>query len=373
MPHEPVSVRVLRSIDELAGLRGEWSELVARCPFASPFVECDWLLAWWAHYGSGRDLRVIVAKEGARLVGALPMYVQRQRLWRTVPLIVGQNVGVGGDTSPDYLDAIVDPACTGVVEALAAALRDMNRECDVLRLCDWRPEVASSAQLARTLNGSGRSDAERRIPFAGLPESWDAYLQGVSRDHRYAIRNRRKKVQAAGGRFFTWADAAGLDHAYARLAELNRSRFGEKGEAFGSDAYVRFHHERMRQLFAAGVLRLHCLEIGGELSAMLYCFRHRDTVLYLQAGFDPAHSRLSPGLALFSYAIESAIAEGAREFDMLRGEHSYKSHWATGERSTVTSMWTRASVPGLLFDVHRRKLPALKRRLVGTPKSTVTE
>jgi CelD/BcsL family acetyltransferase involved in cellulose biosynthesis len=43
------------------------------------------------------------------------------------------------------------------------------------------------------------------------------------------------------------------------------------------------------------------------------------------AGFDPDQKRWSPGIVLFALAIRAAIDEGAKYFDLLRGQSRYKS------------------------------------------------
>jgi CelD/BcsL family acetyltransferase involved in cellulose biosynthesis len=53
--------------------------------------------------------------------------------------------------------------------------------------------------------------------------------------------------------------------------------------------------------------------------------------MYL-SGLDPSADFCSPGVLILHYAIEQAIHEGAREFDMLRGAESYKYDWSAESR-----------------------------------------
>jgi CelD/BcsL family acetyltransferase involved in cellulose biosynthesis len=92
----------------------------------------------------------------------------------------------------------------------------------------------------------------------------------------------------------------------------------------------------MKECLQRDWLRLYCLEIGGEIAAMIYSYRFRKHVFLVQAGFDPAYAKLSPGNVLLGYALEHAIGEGNAVFDFLRGEHSYKQMLATGSRETVS-------------------------------------
>jgi CelD/BcsL family acetyltransferase involved in cellulose biosynthesis len=53
--------------------------------------------------------------------------------------------------------------------------------------------------------------------------------------------------------------------------------------------------------------------------------------MYL-SGLDPSAEFCSPGVLILHHAIEQAIREGAREFDMLRGTESYKYDWSAERR-----------------------------------------
>ena len=64
------------------------------------------------------------------------------------------------------------------------------------------------------------------------------------------------------------------------------------------------------------------------------CYRLRNRVFCMQAGFDPDFAAVAPGAVLLGYAIEHAIGEGNEVFDFLRGEHMYKNQLANGTRES---------------------------------------
>jgi len=83
---------------------------------------------------------------------------------------------------------------------------------------------------------------------------------------------------------------------------------------------------------------------------------------YFQGGFDPAMSKLRPGLVLMGHAIEQAILEGTRTFDMLRGEYEFKTHWAKERHETAQIAVSRITPAGLTWHLRTEILPALKKR-----------
>jgi CelD/BcsL family acetyltransferase involved in cellulose biosynthesis len=209
--------------------------------------------------------------------------------------------------------------------------------------------------------------ASERIDFAALPATWGEFLAALTSDRRRRIRSARRKLLAAhpDARFFVWQDLAGIDAAVDRLAELHRRRWQAAGgsESFATREYVDFHRAIIRSFLTRGWLRLYCLEVGGAIVAMLYCYRMRSRVFLMQAGFEPALARFRPGAVLLGYAMEHAIEEGNEVFDFLRGEHRYKRELATGRRDTAYVQIFRRTSAALLYRAREVQWPALKERL----------
>jgi CelD/BcsL family acetyltransferase involved in cellulose biosynthesis len=364
-----MQVHLLTTPEALEALRSEWVALQDRVPQTSVFMTWEWQFLWWKHYGQGQPLRVLVVQEGEKVLGILPLYLQTRRVFRFFPVRLLRNVGTGGDTTPDDLDPLIDPAQAGaVVAALVDALLTQPMGQDLICLADFQPGSEFARQLRVRSQALGRTAQEATsatITFTGLPTRWNTYLESLHRDRRNVIRRFRRKLEgAAGARLFTWSDAQTLDQGIDRLIELNRARWaGRGGQAFGSEAYCGFHRELMHALFAQGRLRLHGAEVDGRIVALLYCYRFRDRVLYFQSGFDPAQAALRPGLTLMGHAIEQAIEEGAQVFDMLRGEYDFKSQWAKQKRRTAQTTVFEGSLAAALWRLRMHLLPPAKRFL----------
>lgn len=358
----------------LAALREPWGALLERSPVASVFMSWEWLSAWWRHYGAPHRLAVLVAEDGGRVAGILPTYVRRERVFRAVPYRLLRFLGTGGDTAPDDLDALLDPDLAPQAAA-ALARHVLDAEAwDALRLTDMAGPSPFRAALGTQVAGKAllaHEDGESaRISYLDLPASWEAYLQAQHRDRRAKLRRERRVIEALpGARFFVWDDPATLDAAIDRLIELHRMRWQGRADqhAFSSQAYNRFHREAMRDCLARGWLRLYCLAIDGAVAAMLYCYRFRGIVFHFQGGFDPAYGKVSPGQVLMGYAIEHAIGEGSRGFDMLRGEYGYKTSWAPQRRLTHYVEAYRRTPGGLAACARHEWLPSLRRRLAPRP------
>jgi CelD/BcsL family acetyltransferase involved in cellulose biosynthesis len=93
-----------------------------------------------------------------------------------------------------------------------------------------------------------------------------------------------------------------------------------------------FHQRVAGEFLRRGRLRLHRLDVGGEPIAVIYCFRYGDVVSFYQTGYDARYGRYGPGRRIMAHAVASAIDEGARVFDFLRGDEPYKKGWGAESR-----------------------------------------
>jgi CelD/BcsL family acetyltransferase involved in cellulose biosynthesis len=364
-----LSVRLLKSEAEFASLAPDWNHLHAVCDAASVFNSWVWQFNWWKLYGARQPLRILVAWEGDEVVGILALYVQTQRVLGA-PVRILRLVGTEGDTHPDDLGPVLAPGCDAQA-ALALARAALRLPMgDVLLFSDIHPQSRFPQAVERAAGEEGlhgAMGASERIAFAALPASWSEFLGALSRDRRARIRNSRRKLLAAhpDARFFVWQDRAGIDAAVERLAELHRRRWEAAGgsDSFATREYVEFHRAIIRSFLTRGWLRLYCLEIGGAIAAMTYCYRLGNRVFLMQAGFEPDLARFRPGAVLLGYAIEHAIAEGNEVFDFLRGEHRYKDELATGRRDTAFVQIFRRTPAACLYRAYHVQWPALKTRL----------
>ena len=355
-------VRCLTAETAFAELAIDWNRLHEQTAAASVFNSWLWQYHWWRVYGRGQPLRVLAAQRGDQVIGILALYLGTERAlgW---PVRVLKLVGTGADTNPDDLGPVLAPSHER--EAARALARAALRlpEGDLLLVSDLHPEGVFAEELERAARRERRSvrcGITERIAYVDLPASWEEYLRSLSANRRAEIRRARRRLASRhAARFFVWEDAARLDEAARLLAELHRRRWAPSGgsESFATPQYREFHRTVIRSSFARDWLRLYCLEIDGDVAAMLYCYRFRNRVFLMQGGFDPAWAAYKPGTVLLSHAIEEAIAEGNEVFDFLRGEHRYKDHLASGERETVYVAAFRRTPASLAFAIRPPYVP----------------
>jgi len=363
-----LEVRVLATEEAFVELAVEWNRVHGECGTASVFNSWLWQYTWWQVYGGGRPLRILVAMDGTTPVGILPMHIRTTHaLGRSVRVL--RLIGTGGDTHPDDVGAVLAARCREqAAEALAQAAVDLPG-WDVLALADMDPRSPFPQALARAAARKGIACEEgqaQRIAYVALPQTWEAYLASLDSKRRSRFRKLPRRLEENfRTRFFVWDDPATLDAAVDRLAYLHRMRWMESGKsmAFATPEYVEFHRRIIHGCFARGWLRLYCLEIEGEVAAIIYCYRFRKGIYAMQTGFDLAYAQWAPGTVILAKAMEHAVREGNHVYDFLRGRHRYKEEVASATRHTVYVQAYRPTFAARAYRLQHIRWPVWKGRL----------
>ena len=163
-------------IPDLADFRPVWSELLRQTPGASFFQSLDWLEVYWRHFGAGQRLRVLVALDGGRPSGIVPLVVRSERSK------VGQ-VRVLTFPLHDW-GTFYGPIGPRGAETLAACLehiRHTPRDWDILEL-RWQGAVETDPTEARRAMTAGGFQAYATVwdhtSIVDLAGTWDAYWSG---------------------------------------------------------------------------------------------------------------------------------------------------------------------------------------------------
>jgi CelD/BcsL family acetyltransferase involved in cellulose biosynthesis len=318
----------------------EWRALNQRARAGTMFMGPEWLEPWWKHFGEGRELATVCVREGGRLIGLLPLFIESASFGG---IEVRRLAFLGdGDTGCDYLDVLAEPGRER--EVLGHCLAKMTElpwdVCDLDGL--WR-ESFTALQLAQRFPpgravGSVVRDGRVRFvcPHIPLAGSWEQYVEGLSR--RENLRRREKWLFRQPGVSVTCArDSAGALTATKEFLGLHRARWAVEGGSDGltDERHEAFHREASQRLAHAGKLRMYTLHAARRPVASVYGVVHGTKFNYYQSGYDPNWACKSVGLVLLARTVQDAFAEGLREFDFLRGNEGYKGEWSRAERWTI--------------------------------------
>jgi len=324
-------------IDNTAGfdsLRDEWDQLLADSASDCVFLTWEWLRTWWNHLAGRRQLRIAVVRSGGELVALAPLAVRPGSLTR--PFRVVEFLG-SGTVGSDYLDLIVRKGVEG--ESLDALSRALGPSALLLQFGQLRGSRSVAAHLSSRLEQSGWKSVESKVntcPFIDLRgHTWTSYLATLGSEHRYNTQRKMKNLSKHFEVVFERVeDEEHRSPALQALIALHNKRWIEHGssDAFHTAGHVAFHEEFTAHALRRDWLRLYVLRLDGKPASALYGLRYGPTFYFYQSGFDPQYARHSVGLVTMGLAIQSAIEEGAEEYDLLHGGEPYKLHWAKESR-----------------------------------------
>jgi CelD/BcsL family acetyltransferase involved in cellulose biosynthesis len=333
-----MELRLHTDLASVPALVPAWTELAAGQLFRSP----DWLLPWWDQYGSrggpNRRLALVEVRDTATLA-LLPAWSE-PRGRRVRFELLGS-----GEVCSDHLGVLVRRDLEAGVrrelsQRLARAIRTEFAELEggPVRWREFEFDGVDRADQATAtflddLRTAGMITLPRSVPAAwriDLPESWEAFLERLSKGHRKQVRRLERTLNDSGRAVWrTVRSPEELPRGLEILVDLHQRRrrsLGEPGR-FASELFRNFIFAVAERLLRAGALRLGWLELDGSPAAVEFHARAGETIFAYQSGLDPERLDDEPGRLAFVAVLREAIAEGVRTFDLLRGDEPYKSHW----------------------------------------------
>lgn len=327
MQTESLRTTTLHSVAEATPYLDAWRRLSSRAPMRSP----EWLLSWWQHYATPDDyLHVILVLDCAKnLVGLAPLYQHSTGLKRSLQILGARN-NCSHHNNWLSLAGYENHVGEAIGHYLLQHRQDWNRL--LLEAAD-----ADATAVRTTLNHLDRHGClvhQRPINSGwkiNLPDSWDDYLQRLSRSLRKRCRKLQRQFFDSGTIRICQVDCEEhLEQGFQILLKLHATRWGDHSAPLGvfSDNRFRAFHEKMAQsLLSSGQLRLAWLECNNRPIAVEYQFFDDRTVYAYQAGLDLSAHECSPGKLSMMAAIRFAIERGCSSFDLLGGDEPYKLHW----------------------------------------------
>lgn len=352
-----MNIQRITHLDDLQPYRRRWDELAGDCVFRS----WDWLTTWWKHYGEGKQLCVLLVfadkdatscqtttncsdatvcsdavDDTESLLAILPCYIESYFARGQVLRLLGD-----GEICSDHLDLLSDPAEAGAAtEALAAYLCENASDWDTTEFSAIGVERVGLTLLSDALHALGchvTRKPNQNIWAIPLPEDWEAFLAMQSKSHRKQLRRLERRVldteQAVWHLVETPSD---FEKSWPILIDLHQRRrisLGEPG-CFASQQWADFHRDIAEQMLDAGMLRLYWLEMDGQPVAAEYYFAGENATWAYQSGVDPDRIDQEPGQLSMIRTIQHALAEGHKQFDLLRGDEPYKAHWRAQPQET---------------------------------------
>ncbi len=327
----PITTEVVTESAALEELTEAWTRLHAASPAATPFQSPGWLVPWTRAFVRG-PVEVVLVREGAELVGILPLYRDDVAHERRLRLL--------GAGCSHYLDGIFRGSEAEASRHVRAAFRTLveRGDWDVCQLEQLREEAvlravpllgASTSRVrlgVETLVGTpGAIACPHLSASSGLPE-------------KQALRLRKARRRADRGGLLVLDVTTHEEDAEAALATFEALRAKSEGtkQATVVDPALRaFLATAVAELARAGLLRIYVLRHGEAPIASLVALGGRSSLHVLGRAVDPAAADLEPELLLVGAVMEDARATGRDCVDVGRERPSVAAEWGAVPNVTV--------------------------------------
>ena len=301
--------------ETLASLAEYWQSSEHALEWRCPFVLPPWLSAWWPLADRDWSSYILSVYHQGQLAGIAPL----MRKGREAHLIGDADVC-------DHLDVMIAPLhasafCRHLLDGLA---RDGVRR---LVLSPVRQDSAVMTHLMPMAEAWGarvRCDHQAQLFAMTLPDSWEAYLQGLSGKERHEVRRKFRRLDQAG-RVALRCIGHGSELPAAMQAFLTLFRANRTDKAnFMTDTMMAFFLRLAENLAAADLLKLYFLDLDSRPIAAALCIDDRSTVYLYNNGYDAAFRSLSIGVLSKVLTIKASIDDGRQTYDFLKGSEAYK-------------------------------------------------
>lgn len=297
-------------------IAGEWQGLIEQQPAPIPFVTPAWQRVWLRHFLGKRQLRILTARDGERLVGIAPL------------LVDGSHAELIGHYSIcDYMDVVVTPGFeasffSSTIEQLAA---DGISSLELRGVLETSPTCAGVDAAAAAGYGVERA-REALSPSVQLPGSWEEYLGALSKKDRHELRRKLRRLDGAGGNveLRVVTEPAEADTMLDTLFRLMRISSHHKEEFLDRPGMQAFFREMTSVMAAEGMLRFYFLTFDGLAVASVLNFDLGGQLYMYNSGYDPDYAHYAVGLMSKTLLIKDAIENGRSCVDFLRGDEAYK-------------------------------------------------
>jgi CelD/BcsL family acetyltransferase involved in cellulose biosynthesis len=347
----------INSLESLANYKLAWDALHAETPRASFFHTYDWLVAWYSHFGSGVDLRVLVAESDGKVLGIVPLVVRREQHHLgservlTFPL---------DDWGTWYGPIGRNQAATW---ALAARhLAQSPRNWDTIRLRWVDVDHSDRGRCAHSLRMAGfptHQSAYQTSSMIDLASGWEHYLSQLDKKIRHEVRRTLRRFddlpvvayERHRPESIRLGDGEPRWDLFDQCSKIARSSWqsnATSGNTLCHDSFATFYRDTHQQAAKLGMLDLNLLSIDNRPVAYCYNYHFAGRVFGLRMGFDRESAPSGAGRALVLMMLRDSFARGDKSLEMGPGDQRYKSEL----RTSVETNYQLAHVPRFAWRSH---------------------
>jgi CelD/BcsL family acetyltransferase involved in cellulose biosynthesis len=356
-----LAVEEVESRSALEPLREEWQELVHSVRgsfFATDLFVCSYLDSKWLD----RPMRVLFVRDERRLVAVFPFVCRSAPTdWcRGTNLSLPSESGLPGSIlASGSRDHVLD----AVFEHLAAR---HPRFAVSFRHLATGSDVAEAVRNAARRNGLLFTQRPvRGSCVLRLEGTWERYLASRKGHLRNEIKRKLKNLEASGAvRRVTAESPSEVEPALVDVLRVEERSW--KQETGTSIAAHRSEVDLFRRLAlhgsSRGATRIHLIYLDDVPISHVLSMVHEGRYYAIKTSYDQSFRSLSPGVAVFEFALRYAFEARLEDFEFLGVDSRWKTEMATYVRrqADVCVFSPRRLSCGTCAAYYDRLLPTVK-------------
>jgi len=342
----------VREINEFQSLENDWRSLLEKSMDDDVFSTWEWQSTWWRHFGNGRKLRILLVEDKDRVLAVAPLMLSRY----SVPgLGEIRKIEFVGAPHSDYHHFIILKNELEYVKLAIDYLEHNFADWDWIELKEV-PASSLTANLLRTYacNISSELGIRERVcnicPYISLPDSLDLLMKGLTRNIRQNLKKYSRRIEAKYDLKLETYDEAGfsVEEAMEAFIKLHQKRWTAKGlpGAFRVQRkkFHDFHIEVAKRFAEKGWLGLFFLTANDEIASAQLTFEYKGKMYAYLSGLNPEYVNYSAGNLIIMLLLERCLRKSIKEYDMMRGDESYKALWTPRYRRNFETWFIRRNL-----------------------------
>lgn len=318
-------------------LEAEWDNLAQGSMTDTPFQTLAYQKAWWTHLQPENSrLHTVTVRNNEKELVAIACFYH----------IDGVLYFNGCVEETDYLDLITpteqaEAAWRAILDCLCSPNLPTWHVLDLCNVPEASPSRSILKQEAQQRGFLFKESVNEVCPVIYLPETFEAYLEGIDSKQRREINRKLRRATGADAELIQVKAEEGIDTAVTDFLNLLQKSTFEKREWLDDGRRAVFY-DVARAAQKAGTLQLLFMEVRGKKAAALFNFDYKDRIWVYNSGLDPElFGALSLGVVISAKAIEHAISNGRSTFDFLRGNETYKYRFGAQDTQIFRLQLTR--------------------------------
>lgn len=330
-----LNYQIISEIPAWDQIKTEWNQLLDNSQTHVPFLRHEFLREWWDTCGGGEweksDLLIITARDGDRLVGIAPLFLNHCKTGKLSLMFIGSFEIV------DYLDFIVLPDylevfLKGLFSFLTTSEVPSWHQLDLYNILHESPSLAALEKVSAEIGWSYQSEVLQKSPHILLPGDWEQYLAGIDKKQRHEIRRKMRRAESSPVpvTWYVLSDPTKLAEDTQAFLELMAQ--DEEKARFLTPSMREQMANTIRCAYDTGCLHLAFLEVDGVKAAAYMSFDYINRLWVYNSGINKSLMEYSPGWVLLGYLLKWANDNGYTEFDFMRGDEEYKYRFGAVDR-----------------------------------------